>query len=186
MDIFNWGYAFFDSEESRRLIGSIFTDEQNKSGAVIIYVIITLYTFLGLSIVCDEFFVPALEVISARLELPNDVAGATFMAAGGSAPEFFTALVGNFLGDASVGISTIVGSAVFNVLLVIGACAFVAPEPLALTWFPLARDSVFYAVDLLLLSLFFIDEEITIWESVVLFLCYVAYCVFMIYTSRVE
>merc|ERR1712151_986120 len=103
-------------------------------------------------------------------------AGATFMAAGGSTPEFFTALIGNFLGDASVGISTIVGSAVFNVLLVIGACAFVSPEPLALTWFPLARDSTFYAVDLIVLSIFFIDEEIQAWESFILFLLYIAYC----------
>merc|ERR1712151_803616 len=109
-------------------------------------------------------------------------AGATFMAAGGSTPEFFTSLIRNFLGDSSVGISTIVGSAVFNVLLVIGACAFVAPDPLALTWFPLARDASFYSVDLLVLSIFFLDEKIEVWESLILFLLYVAYCVFMVYT----
>ena len=31
--------------------------------------------FVALAIVCDEFFVPALEVISARWELSNDIAG---------------------------------------------------------------------------------------------------------------
>ena len=52
--------------------------------------------FFGLAIVCDDFFVPALEVIIDRFEITEDVAGATLMAAGGSAPEFFTALIGEF------------------------------------------------------------------------------------------
>lgn len=59
--------------------------------------------FLALAIVCDDYFVPALEEISEALELSPDVAGATFMAAGGSAPELFTSLVGAFT-DSNVGI----------------------------------------------------------------------------------
>lgn len=48
-----------------------------------------------------------------RFEISPDVAGATFMAAGGSAPELFTSLIGTFSGS-DVGFGTIVGSAVFN------------------------------------------------------------------------
>jgi sodium/potassium/calcium exchanger 2 len=48
--------------------------------------------FIALAIVCDEFFVPTLSVIIERLKITEDVAGATFMAAGGSAPELFTSL----------------------------------------------------------------------------------------------
>ena len=67
--------------------------------------------------------------------MTEDVAGATLMAAGGSAPEFFTSLIGKFknssfdlflgvfVSQSDVGIGTIVGSAVFNVLFVIGMCA---------------------------------------------------------------
>ena len=39
---------------------------------------------------------PALDVIVEVLDLSPDIAGATFMAAGGSAPELFTAMVGTF------------------------------------------------------------------------------------------
>ena len=53
--------------------------------------------FMALSIVCDEFFVPALEVIIDKLQITEDVAGATLMAAGGSAPELFTSIIGKFL-----------------------------------------------------------------------------------------
>ena len=45
----------------------------------------------------DEIAIPALwKVIVDNLGLDDDVAGATFMAAGGSAPELFTSLVGTF------------------------------------------------------------------------------------------
>ncbi|CAG7816355.1 unnamed protein product, partial [Allacma fusca] len=39
----------------------------------------------------------------------DDVAGATFMAAGGSAPELFTSVIGVFISHDDVGIGTIVG-----------------------------------------------------------------------------
>ena len=73
------------------------------------------------------------------MSLKPDVAGATWMAAGGSAPELFTSFMGVFVAKSDVGIGTIVGSAVFNVLFVIALCAFAAPG-LALTWWPLCRD----------------------------------------------
>jgi len=92
-----------------------------------------LYMFLGLSVVCDEFFVPALDIIADKWDLTPDVAGATLMAAGGSAPELFTSFIGTFR-MSDVGFGTIVGSAVFNILFVIGMCAVCANEPLELTW----------------------------------------------------
>ena len=41
----------------------LFSLEQKRQGAVILHVLGTLYMFAALAIVCDEFFVPALEVI---------------------------------------------------------------------------------------------------------------------------
>jgi hypothetical protein len=54
-----------------------------------------LYLFVGIAIVCDEVFVPALEIIAERNGLSADVAGATLMAAGGSAPELATSMIGS-------------------------------------------------------------------------------------------
>jgi len=82
------------------------------------------------------------------------------MAAGGSAPEFFTSIIGTFLAVSEVGFGTIVGSAVFNVLFVIGCCALFAKELLSLTWWPLARDSIYYSITLLALVIFFLDDKI--------------------------
>ncbi len=44
--------------------------------------LIACYLILVLGVVCDDYFVPVLEVICERLKLTPDVAGATFMAAG--------------------------------------------------------------------------------------------------------
>ncbi len=51
---------------------------------------------------------PSLEVISEKLDLSEDVAGATFMAAGSSAPELFTSIAGVTV-ESDVGVGTIVG-----------------------------------------------------------------------------
>ena len=64
--------------------------------------------FSALAVICDDFFVPSLEAISEKLHLSEDVAGATFMAAGSSAPELFTSIVGVAV-ETDVGVGTIVG-----------------------------------------------------------------------------
>uniref|UniRef100_A0A669QQL0 Solute carrier family 24 member 2 n=1 Tax=Phasianus colchicus TaxID=9054 RepID=A0A669QQL0_PHACC len=164
----------------------IFSLEERRKGAVILHVIGMIYMFIALAIVCDEFFVPSLTVITEKLSISDDVAGATFMAAGGSAPELFTSLIGVFISHSNVGIGTIVGSAVFNILFVIGMCALFSREILNLTWWPLFRDVSFYIVDLILLIIFFLDNLIMWWESLTLLTAYFCYVTFMKFNVQVE
>eukprot|EP00755_Sulcionema_specki_P009990 Sspe_Gene.45188::Locus_22332_Transcript_1_1_Confidence_1.000_Length_2268::g.45188::m.45188/K13750/SLC24A2, NCKX2; solute carrier family 24 (sodium/potassium/calcium exchanger), member 2 len=163
-----------------------FSKDEMRRGAFLVFAAGVLYMFFALAIVCDTYFVPALEGLSEKLNLSEDVSGATFMAAGGSAPEFFTSLLGVFVAKSNVGFGTIVGSAVFNVLFVIGACSIATYTAaggigggLPLTWWPLLRDSAFYTVDLVILVVFFRDKHIDWYESLILLLCYAAYVTFM-------
>ncbi|NWV81211.1 NCKX2 protein, partial [Dasyornis broadbenti] len=164
----------------------LFSLEERRQGAVILHIIGMIYMFIALAIVCDEFFVPSLTVITEKLAISDDVAGATFMAAGGSAPELFTSLIGVFISHSNVGIGTIVGSAVFNILFVIGMCALFSKEILNLTWWPLFRDMSFYIIDLILLIIFFLDNFIMWWESVTLLTAYFLYVTFMKFNVQVE
>ncbi|XP_036002444.1 sodium/potassium/calcium exchanger 2 isoform X4 [Fundulus heteroclitus] len=164
----------------------LFTREERRQGAVVLHMFGMIYMFIALAIVCDEFFVPALTVITEKLSISDDVAGATFMAAGGSAPELFTSIIGVFISHSNVGIGTIVGSAVFNILFVIGMCAIFSKEILNLTWWPLFRDVSFYILDLIMLIIFFLDNVISIWESITLLSAYAAYVIFMKFNSTVE
>lgn len=167
----------WEIEEIRKLIYPIF-----------LYIGGVLYCFLAIAIICDEFFVPALERISKKFNISPDVAGATLMAAGGSAPELCTSFVGT-LNESPVGFGTIVGSAVFNVLFVIGACAFAAPSELELDWWPLFRDSFYYCLSLMIMAIFFgyISPSRIYWyEALCLFLLYIIYVIMMNRNTQFE
>eukprot|EP00591_Stephanopyxis_turris_P012224 CAMPEP_0195528142 /NCGR_PEP_ID=MMETSP0794_2-20130614/30171_1 /TAXON_ID=515487 /ORGANISM="Stephanopyxis turris, Strain CCMP 815" /LENGTH=632 /DNA_ID=CAMNT_0040659219 /DNA_START=409 /DNA_END=2303 /DNA_ORIENTATION=+ len=154
------------------------------------YIIGVLYMFVALAIVCDEFFVPALEEMAdeKHLDLSMDIAGATLMAAGGSAPELFTSFFGTF-NESAVGFGTIVGSAVFNVLFVIASCAFFTKEALQLTWWPLFRDCTYYVISLVVLAVFVgvvTKGKVVWWEALILLGMYVGYVVLMYFNETLH
>ena len=105
----------------------IYKQEARENGGWLLYFLGMSYTFVAIALVCDEWFVPAIEIIVEKMDMTPDAAGATWMAAGGSAPELFTSFIGTFIARSNVGFGTIVGSAVFNVLFVIGCCAIFTP-----------------------------------------------------------
>ncbi|KAL1270526.1 hypothetical protein QQF64_029542 [Cirrhinus molitorella] len=163
----------------------IFTKEQRKRGAILLHVLCAVYMFYALAIVCDDYFVPSLEKISENLQLSEDVAGATFMAAGSSAPELFTSLIGVFITKGDVGVGTIVGSAVFNILVIIGVCGIFARQTVALTWWSMFRDSLYYILSVLALILVIYDERVVWWESMLLICMYGVYIIIMKFNSQI-
>lgn len=56
------------------------------------------------------------------LNMSSDICGATFMAGATSSPELFVNVIGTFITEGDIGIGTIVGSAVFNILAVAACC----------------------------------------------------------------
>uniref|UniRef100_A0A8C5GSX4 Sodium/potassium/calcium exchanger 3-like n=1 Tax=Gouania willdenowi TaxID=441366 RepID=A0A8C5GSX4_GOUWI len=157
----------------------VFTSDQRRQGAILLHVLCAIYTFQALAIVCDIYFVPSLEKVSENLHLSQDVAGATFMAAGSSAPELFTSLIGVFITKGDVGVGTIVGSAVFNILVIIGICGIFAGQPISLSWWPLFRDAVFYILSILVLIMVIYDEKVMWWETIILISMYGIYIIIM-------
>ena len=67
--------------------------------------------FLNYSQLCDEFLVPCLEILCVKLNLKEDVAGASFLAFGASAPEIVISTITTIQGgeNVDVGIGSIVG-----------------------------------------------------------------------------
>jgi hypothetical protein len=100
----------------------IFTQGQRKFGFVILHFAFAYYLLQAIMRVCDDYFMNSLEIIGQKLNLDQDVAGATFMAAGSSAPEVFISLIGVMVSSEEPVIGAIVGSAMFNILFVVGIC----------------------------------------------------------------
>jgi len=159
---------------------SYFNMPTERKFLAVFHVLGMAYMVLGLNTVCDVYFAGSIDLLCDAWNLTPDVAGATWMAAGGSAPEFFTSLVGATIAQNDVGFGTIVGSAVFNVLFVIGLCGYVAKGNIDLTWWPLFRDCSYYITSLAVLAAFVSDQIVEAWEAGVLFAMYICYVLFML------
>ncbi|KAM6467475.1 sodium/potassium/calcium exchanger 4 isoform 5-T5 [Liasis olivaceus] len=164
----------------------LFKNKERQQGAILLHIIGALYMFYALAIVCDDFFVPSLEKICEKLHLSEDVAGATFMAAGSSTPELFASVIGVFITHGDVGVGTIVGSAVFNILCIIGVCGIFAGQVVRLTWWSVFRDSVYYTLSVIALIVFIYDEKIVWWESLILIIMYSFYILIMKYNVKMQ
>ncbi|XP_049319503.1 sodium/potassium/calcium exchanger 4a isoform X2 [Astyanax mexicanus] len=164
----------------------IFTNRERTRGAVLLHIFAATYMFLALAIVCDDYFVTSLEKICEKLQMSEDVAGATFMAAGSSAPELFASIIGVFITHGDVGVGTIVGSAVFNILCIIGVCGIFAGQVVYLTRFAVFRDSFYYTLSVVALIVFIYDGRIVWWESLILMVMYIGYIVIMKFNTSMQ
>ncbi len=129
-----------------------------------------------LSIITDVFFIESLDEIATRWKLPSNVAGASLMAMGSSMPELSISMFAllRASGESSeVGAGTIVGSAVFNILVITGASALA--HPIHITWRVILRDILFYVVSVLMLLFMFADGRILIIEAALLLSLYAIY-----------
>jgi len=151
---------------------------------IIIYIVATLYLFIGVAIICDDFFTASLFVICKKLDIKADVAGATFMAAGSSAPELFTAIADVFGTQNSIGIGTIVGSAVFNIVMICGLSTTVTNQDLILDWRPLARDSSFYLFSIAMMVGVLWDNNVYLYESIFFLFVYAVYIMYMYFNEH--
>lgn len=157
-----------------------------KHGGLIIHVLVAVFTFFGLAIVCDDYFVSSLDRICEELKLTPDVAGATFMAAGSSAPELATVIIGVFFAKDDIGVSGVIGSAVFNIMFVISVCALCSGTVSQLNYWPLIRDCTFYSISILIMLVVICNEIISWPEALVMMIFYVIYCIALHFNTQLE
>jgi len=140
-------------------------------------IVALLLSFYLLNEVTENFFIPSLDTISHKTKMSDDAAGATLMAAGSSAPELFISIIAILYGgdNFEIGVGTIVGSALFNLLVIIGAVAFVRSSQIA--WQPMFRDMLFYSVSIGMLYWAFQSGIITIFHVFAFVGLYVLYVV---------
>ncbi|XP_016319100.1 sodium/calcium exchanger 1-like isoform X2 [Sinocyclocheilus anshuiensis] len=120
----------------------------DKVARATVYFVAMVYMFLGVSIIADRFMA-SIEVITSQekeitIKKPNGetttttvrvwnetVSNLTLMALGSSAPEILLSVIevcGHNFEAGDLGPSTIVGSAAFNMFVIIGLCVYVVPD----------------------------------------------------------
>ena len=94
-----------------------------------------------------NIFAKSSSKIGDYLNLPRSVKGATFDAIASSLPELLVALFAViFFKKFEVGIGTIAGSALFNLLIIPGLCVLVAPVAFKVSKKVISRDAMFYLI----------------------------------------
>ena len=144
---------------------------------------IILASVYTLSVITEGFFIISLDQLSRRLQLSDEVAGASLMAMGSSAPELAIALIALFTGGGAhsdIGIGTIVGSAVFNILVITGVSAVVAGG-LRIQLFSVRRDTAYYILSIVYLAFIFWDGEVQLWEAILGLAAYVVYVLMLVF-----
>eukprot|EP00033_Pygsuia_biforma_P002234 GCRY01002474.1.p1 GENE.GCRY01002474.1~~GCRY01002474.1.p1 ORF type:complete len:495 (+),score=90.19 GCRY01002474.1:236-1720(+) len=151
-----------------------------------VYSLAVVYLIIALGLVCDHFFVPSLEIISNKLELPDDVAGSTLMAAGTSLPELFTAMAALFSHENDAGLGAVLGSTVYNIFIIIGAISLLSPVSIKIDYRPIIRDVVFFFFSVIILLITMFDKSVHWYESGAFVLLYVIFAIFVYYFEPIR
>ncbi|MDR0185749.1 calcium/sodium antiporter [Prevotella brunnea] len=117
--------------------------------------------------------------IAERMHIPEIVVGLTIVAVGTSMPEFCVSLVSAIKDTPDLAVGNVVGSNIFNALLIVGVAALSAPMTILKT--TVGKDIPFALVASVILMMMCFDGEIGRWNAAVLF---VLFLIFMFMTLR--
>lgn len=117
--------------------------------------------------------------IAERMHIPEIVVGLTIVAVGTSMPEFCVSLVSAIKDTPDLAVGNVVGSNIFNTLLIVGVAALSAPMTILKT--TVGKDIPFALVASVILMMMCFDGEIGRWDAAVLF---VLFLIFMFMTLR--
>ena len=124
-------------------------------------------------------FTDGAAAIARKMKIPEIVIGLTIVAMGTSAPELFTSVVSALKGSTGLALGNIVGSNIFNSLLIVGAAAAVAPIPISQV--TIVKDIPFALVSSLLLTAVCLDGNLTRLDSLLLL---IGFALFLAYTLQ--
>ncbi len=110
-----------------------------------------------------DYFVEGSSYIAKVLKVPTVIVGLTIVSIGTSAPELAVSIVAAVKGESAMSISNVIGSNMFNLLVVLGTCAVIKPvkvkESLLKFEFP-------FSIILTGLLLFFVADKVMPWNDV--------------------
>lgn len=131
---------------------------------------------MALTVLGAELMVAGASEIARRQGVSDAFIGLTIVAIGTSAPELVTTLVSTYRGDRDVAIGNLIGSSVYNVLVILGLTVAVSPRPVNVGAEVLRIDLPLAAVvALVCLPVFRSDSKVSRREGTLFVLAYLSY-----------
>ena len=136
---------------------------------------------LAMLIVGARLLVDAATQTASAFGLSDFVIGLTVVAVGTSLPEIATSILSVLRGQRDLAVGNIVGSNIFNLLLVLGATALIASDGVPVTPSAIRFDlPVMTAVAVACLPIFFTGHRIARWEGALFVGYYIAYTAYLL------
>lgn len=136
-----------------------------------------------------DYFVEGSAAVAKKFNIPGVVIGLTIVAMGTSAPELAVSVSAGLAGSNALAISNVIGSNIFNLIVVLGVCAILSP--VAVDKAILKRDFPFSLAATILVGLFISDLALTgsmistdsglssgtirRWEAIILLVLFIIY-----------
>lgn len=122
---------------------------------IILNIVLLIIGFIAL-IKGADFFVEGSSAVAKKFKIPGVVIGLTIVAMGTSAPELAVSISAALSGSNEIAISNVLGSNVFNLVLIFGICAVIAPVSVDRSI--MKRDFPFSALLAVLMAIFISDN----------------------------
>ena len=149
---------------------------------IIIQVVLLLVGFVFL-IKGSDFFVDGASSIASLLKIPTIIVGLTIVALGTSAPEAAVSITSSLTGNNAMAVSNVIGSNLFNMLMVIGIAALISN--LTMEKSVLEKDLPFLVGITVLWAIFIIvGWDITNIEGIILLVIMIAYIIILVINTR--
>ena len=131
----------------------------------------------------SDFFVDGSSNIASILKIPTLIVGLTIVAFGTSAPEAAVSITSSLSGNNALAVSNVIGSNLFNMMLIIGLCALL--RELKIGRDVLNKDLPFLVVITAILSGFIIiGWSISRIEGIILLLLIIGYISYLVYSAK--
>jgi cation:H+ antiporter len=135
---------------------------------------------LALLVIGADWLVDGAVIIAGSLGVSELVISLTVIAAGTSLPEVATSIIAGLRGERDIAVGNVVGSNLFNILVVIGVSAIVSSEGLRVAPPAVNFDiPVMVAAAVLCLPIFFMKYRIGRWEGSLFLAYYIFYTLYL-------
>lgn len=129
-----------------------------------------------------DIFVDGSSSVARIFKVPAIIIGLTIVAMGTSAPETAVSIVAAIDGQNEIALSNVIGSNIFNLLVVVGICA--AVKPIVPAKAIIRRDLPVSLICAVLLLLGCLNLVLGRLEGAVLLICFFVYIGYLIYTAK--
>ena len=144
----------------------------------------TVLLLVGIAVVVwgADKFTDGASSMARRWNVSEMVIGLTVVAMGTSMPEFVVSFFSALDGSADMSVGNVVGSNIFNVLLIVGFSAMMMS--MSLTKKLLTRDILFVIYSSLILVALSQDGTLSRWDALVLLMCFSMYMIYSYNVAR--